>query len=222
MSGFQSPLPPAQDLRIHFAEYTHQLRDFAAQAGVVMVPYRDAALPLFGALTEKAQRKVLQVLSHQLDFFKLAAEEGVRIDSSKLIWRALARMRMVPQSDLFDRIMDEDVVEVYHVDGTALFKNLQFFKYISMSLEEVYCLRWMDLAKFPPQVFLFFLEMGFKLRVAFYRHSFTPKFNRYTFVEKLGQRRSVAVHLRWVSPALYEGERKAMIFVNRSSIVSAE
>lgn len=219
MSPFQSPFSITQDPNRHFTEIAHQLRDLAAQAGVAIIPYRDLDVPIFSALREPAKRKVLQVMSHQLDFFKLAASEGLRVDSSKLIWRALAQMRMAPQPDLFDKITDANVVEVYHWDGTILFKNLKFFEYISMSLEEVYCLRWMDQGKFPARLFLFFFELSFKLRVAGYQHTFAPQFHQYTFIEKLGEHRTIAVELEWISPVQYQGERKAMLFVNRSRIV---
>lgn len=203
-----------------FRKLALEIRDFGAAFGVVIQPYREESLPLFSRLSEMAKEKALRVLANQRDFFAMAQSEGVRGDSIQLIWRAFSKLGMSPRPDIFDKITEEDVVEVYHWDFTTSFKNLKFFEYISLSLEEIYCLPWTEQARFSPRQVLFFLEMNTKLKMGRYRDTFRPRFGHYTFREKRGEKRLIEIRIRWISPVLCDGVKSAMVFVNRARLLT--
>lgn len=209
--------PPSEDSLARFRALADQIKSLGAAFGVGIVPYRDDRLPHFHALSEKMRYGALRILEHQRDFLLAASAESLHPNDPKLIWRTLAKMGMTPLSDIFSKITVDDTVEVYHWDGTTSFKNLKFFEFISLSLEEIYCLTWTQQRIHSPEVFFFFVEMNAKLRIAHYKKTFTPRFNRYYVTEKLGEKRTFYIHLKWVSPVTQDGVKCAVICVNRSS-----
>jgi hypothetical protein len=221
MGLFEPVFHPSKDLNLHFMEIADQIRDLAVSVNIRITPYRDESLPHFSNLSQVQKLKALKVLSHQRDFLAMAESEGLKPTSPQLVWRALNKMKLLPPSDLFDKITEEDTIEVYHADGTTSFKNLTFFTFISMSLEEIYCLPWTKQLISSPRMMLFFFELTAKMRFSYYQKTFTPVFNRYLIKERMGEKRTFDIHLKWVSTIIHEGEKTAMILVNRSSFAQS-
>lgn len=210
-------LKPQKDLSLHFIEISGRIRDWAAVEGVKIIPYHDVELPFFSRLKEKKKLEVLKYLGHQCDFFEMASAEGVPLASPQSIWRVLRRMNITPCSDLFDKIEDEDSVEIYRGDGTSFFKNLTFFRFISLSLEELYCVPWSDSMVLSPQLYLFLAELTLKTKLRELTGSFAPTFCDYTVGEKRGEKRKFKIHLKWVSPLRLEDGSMAVMTINRSA-----
>lgn len=217
MSLFQPIFQPNKDLPTHFREIGAEIQAVAARYKVDITPFWDNDLPHFCKLNEKKQLDVLKIMTHQRDFLVTAETDRLHPNDPKLIWRTLGNMGMTPLPDIFDKITEDDTVEVYHWDSTTSFKNLKFFEFISLSLEEIYCLTWMEQRTHSPGVFLFFLEMNAKLRLAQVTKTFAPRFSKYFVTEKLAQKRRFHIHLKWISPVTQDGVKSAIICVNRSS-----
>lgn len=217
---FQKRFVPEKNLQLHFLEISDEVSRLGQQFGVKIIPYRDSELPHFKKLTEEKQLDVLRYLSHQRDFFLMAQLDGLHPNSPQLVWRTLAKMGMTPQPDIFDKMTDENVVEVYHSDNTTSFKNLKFFEFISFSLEEIYCLTWMEQASISTAIYLIFIEMGARLKLGKINRTFAPRFSRYQLREKLGEKRIFNIRVEWISPVSIDGKQSALIFVNRSSFAN--
>lgn len=216
--SFSTDFKPEKDLALHFIEISDAIAQTGAIFGIKIIPYRDPALMHFIKLKEKKKLQVLKAVYFQLEFFKAASSEGLHPNSPQLIWRIFSKMGIIPQSDIFDKMSEEDTIEVYHTgDSTSSFKNLKFFEFVSLSIEELYTLPWMDQWEVSSKIFLMFLETQTKINLAQYKRTFSPIFHHYQLREKLGEKRTFNIHLKWMSPIIFNGERKAIVVINRSS-----
>lgn len=199
---------------------TQRFAELALVESVTVTPFRDASLPHFSKLNYKKQLSVLGYLNQQLSLFEVAAEEGLSLRSTQAVWRALHKMGLTPTSDIFDKIEEGDTLEVYQSDGTSFFKNLRFFEFISMSLEELYCLHWLDLLGLSGEGYLFFMEVNLRLKLGLIKRTFRPTFSNYILTEKRGEGRSFRIDLKWISPLTVSGQKNAVLVVNRSAFAA--
>ncbi|MBY0416246.1 MAG: hypothetical protein K2Q18_18880 [Bdellovibrionales bacterium] len=89
------------------------------------------------------QKKAIAYLDLSIEIFKesvLLGETGR--ESGKLLWRFCKRLGQAPQDDIFDKISDDDLVEVYCTDHTPIFRNLKFYEEFSYTVDEALCLPW--------------------------------------------------------------------------------
>lgn len=202
-----------------FIALADEITRFAALAGVRVTPYLDPTLPIFTGLSLSKQRNTLCALGNQRDFFAMSVQESLPLDSVQLIWRTLSKMKLTPTSDIFERIGKEDTVEVYDADGVPSFKNLVFFRFISMTIEEIFSLPWHQQMTASPQLMAYFLEMGARLKLMEFKETFAPRFSEYSFYEKRGLRNRIHIHLKWVSPVKSEKGSQSLLFVNRTKLL---
>ncbi len=217
-----SPSKPVTVPSNNIARFTALAEDIARRgnaAGVTIKAYNDPRLPVFSSLSASKQANTLKVLTHQRDFFAMADETGLPLDSVQIIWRTLNKMGLTPTSDIFDRIEKEDTVEVYEPDGIPSFKNLVFFRFISMTIEEIFSLPWYQQMTASPQLVAYFLEMATRLKLVGFKQTFAPRFNDYSFYEKRGEKRHIHINLKWISPVMGADGTQALLFVNRSRLL---
>jgi hypothetical protein len=129
-----------------FRELGTAYRDFAREAGVELVAFRDPSLPMFSRKNEEEQRDILVALENCVKICRDTRAQGKEMGNSPaLIWQALKQFGLRPSSDLFAHITDDSVVEVHSIHGVQLFRNFNFYRFCSYSLEELYCGSWSTL-----------------------------------------------------------------------------
>lgn len=100
-------------------------------------------LPHFTKLSNPIKQNVLRSLKVYLSICLEQVEEGYEIkDSKTLTWRALRKLGLTPPSDLFGHLTDEDIIEIYDLEGRQIYRNFCFYKHCSYSLEELYSVEW--------------------------------------------------------------------------------
>lgn len=100
-------------------------------------------LPLFSALPLSSQLRVVTTLETMTEIYQQVIQENKSVrNNSAVIWAALKRYGLIPPSNFFDKIQDEDVIEVYSSDHHQMFANFRFFELCSYTLEQVYSLPW--------------------------------------------------------------------------------
>jgi hypothetical protein len=68
---------------------------------------------------------------------------GERLDDpKKFAWYSMSVLGLVPHSDYFRHVTANSVVEIYDLTGHQIWRNFEFFKFCSYTLEEVFCLEW--------------------------------------------------------------------------------
>lgn len=117
------------------------------RAGVPVKPYLAPELPVFSKRSVDDQAMLARELEDRVELFAQAAREGISLDDTRqMLWRSLRKAGWTPLSDVFDNIEQEDTVEVYSLEMKQIFRNLEFFRHISYTLEEVHGGAWHELS----------------------------------------------------------------------------
>lgn len=203
----------------HFKYLCLEIQSHAARFQIKILPYRGEDLPHFNRLSHQKKLAVTEALSFQRSFFAMAEAEKLHPNSPALIRRMIEKMGLQAEPDIFDKFSELDTVEIYHSDGVSSFKNLKFFEFISLSLEEIYCLPIWVQAKVSLKVYLFFIELTLRMKLNLIHHTIRPRINWYQVREKFSDRNLLLINLNWISPLKKDGRCKGIITVNRSAFV---
>jgi hypothetical protein len=141
------------DLTDRFREMADTFSAMAAQEGIRARPYNDPSLPHFSNLKPDEKDAALRYISLALQVFEETRAEGSSLRSSpRTFWRALQYLGYVPQSDIFDKMHDSSVVLCFSLDQLLVFYSLNFFDYISFTLEDIYSRTWNRLSRRDPSI----------------------------------------------------------------------
>lgn len=129
-----------------FRELALEYQEFAAEAGVKVVPFWDPELPHFAALNLTSKMRAIEALKVAIQICREAQANGHRMDdNAAILWHALKSFGLRPPSDLLSHLTDSAVVEIYSSDNVQLFRSFSFFAISSYTLEELHCLDWVTL-----------------------------------------------------------------------------
>jgi hypothetical protein len=189
------------------------------QAGLSVAPYADPSLP--NLRSRKDPSLTLLAFAAYVGAMEDTVRAGKSLrDSKQLIWRFAKRMGYRPEADIFDRFTDDDIVEFYTPDNQQLFRNLRFFDFCSMSLEEIAHCQWNKVSKRRGAITLQMLGLALKLKVGAIRETLDVQYLGTCRVEELlGEKRAFNLRMKYLSP-LWEGNRVvAVLTVNHSSFL---
>lgn len=214
----QSAGPSEAEIR-EFRALCERASTALAKCGITRQPYDDPGMlhfrknPRFQRALEN-HRIYVEVLE---EFVSSGDPVG---DGRKFLWRMINRMGYVPTADLFDHITDDDVIEIYTLDNWQIFRNLNFFNYISFNIEEVANLNWSADSKRESRFELKLLEIGVRLKLGLQKTTAdVTSIAEHTFKELKGQGWTVAIQMRRISP-LWQGSRiTAGVVSNRARVV---
>lgn len=65
--------------------------------------------------------------------------------SLKSLWLFLNKLKWQYPDELFEKLRDDDVVEVYSLEHTQIFRSFTFFQYCSYTLEDLQFRPWFEL-----------------------------------------------------------------------------
>lgn len=143
----QVPSDNAESLNQEFMSLTEDLSRWLAVEGIKCSPYAPG-LPFFSQLPIPKRQEIVRAVRFYHELCQDQFKDGYKItDSLTFTWRALNKLGLVPRSDLFSRVTDEDILEVYSSDGRQLYRNFRFFDFCSYTMEELYSLEWWSLYK---------------------------------------------------------------------------
>jgi hypothetical protein len=136
---------PVSKFKILLDEY----EGFVRGAGKLVYRESDSkAHELFMRLGDEGGKKLLLRLENEMSIYREMMIAGEKLtDSPKLLWRFFARNGLTPCSDIFSSIADKDVVEIYGLNFKHVFVNLNFYDYISATLEEIFCNFWYEVVR---------------------------------------------------------------------------
>lgn len=160
---------------------------FGKKAGVDITPFRDEKLPLFSQLPSKVQSQVIEHLTSKVDCLELAETEGKQFRSNKqMLWHTLVAMGLTPCSDVFDKITDEDVIEIHSLgnDILQIYHSFSFYDKTSYTLEELCSIDWQELYITDDMTTVNLLNMASKVSSGEYGETFDPDFPNYIVQEK--------------------------------------
>lgn len=131
-----------------FAELAESYCAHLARAGVYKKPFDHAHTPLFMKASAQAQKQAIEFLEIQVRIFDEMAQAGEHLkDNHRLLWRTLGRMQMTPETDIFDKLYDGCVIEIFNLDNVHVGWNMRLMELLSHTLEQVLCVPWFELCE---------------------------------------------------------------------------
>jgi len=125
-----------------FRILSDRVAQLLSACGTPVRAYLDSGLPLYRALPEKKQKAALDQLRVFLQSIEMAAKDGKGFDDPRSLWYALSALKLVPPSDLFDRIPSGSAIEIYDGENIQIWRNWEVMRVCSYTIEEIHCLEW--------------------------------------------------------------------------------
>lgn len=135
------------DCTVSFMNLCEELARFAAQHDIFLIPHNEKGLLNFKSLDFEKQTFITAHLTAYLQQIYQAAFEKITLrgDNRQHVWWSLKNLRLVPPSDLLDKISSDDIIEIYNNEGIQVFRSFELFQHISYSLSEIFTFTWMEL-----------------------------------------------------------------------------
>lgn len=191
--------------------------------GITTLPFRSSSNLHFSKRSKKDQKKIIAYLDLSLSVLNECILSGQdAFDNRVLLWRVFKRLGHVPQDDLFDKIHDDDLIEIYFTDHTPLFRNLKFYREFSYTVDEALCQTWYQFCRRDIVVTL--KTMRFALN--FMKDGRQTK--AWTIPRHYVDERGTAMELRalmlqkYLSGVHHDGKLMAVVCTSEVSIVGAK
>lgn len=141
------PLNTSPDLILgldhEFKVLLEKVSQLFAEHGLQTRPYRSPDLPFFSRLSienKSGAFRRLKVFHESLQATIMAGEKIT--NNSQALWHALKTLSVLPDSDLFAKFENDDVIEYYDTSGTQIWRNFNYMKICSYTFEELMCHDW--------------------------------------------------------------------------------
>ncbi len=217
MSGGVRKFQDVADFNTKFRELCCYYSDLLASEGKKVRPIRGPDLPVFSALPLEKKQRAIDFITSALEVFEETRAEGYKlVDSPKLLWRSLRKLGWTPQSDVFDRIGDKDVVNVYSSEQVQVFQNLNFFDWVSLTLEELYANPWHQYSRRERHC----AELAYQSAVEVFHgvraSTFSPDIPEH-YVEEIdtAENRKFYIKIHTASPLRQNGNVVGLLAINR-------
>src|SRR5262249_8910344 len=150
-------------------------------------PFLNENVPVFSALPQEKKQDAIAFLTRELEVYEgMRAEKLSLRDSPKLLWRMLNRLGLAPLPDVFDKIENEDSIEVYLIDSTGhhqVFRNLKWFEHISFTIEQLASADWRLSASREEKYLRQLNQIISDLMAGKYESSFVPDVDDHELIE---------------------------------------
>jgi len=129
-----------------FIDTVEKISAVVKSVGIDLKPYTTLELPYFTKLKDEAQNKALNNLETYYRICQQTVVGGKSLrDTAALTWFAIKEFGYRPPSELFNYINNENVIEIHTADGIQVFRNFEFYKYCSYTLEDLSCRPWNEI-----------------------------------------------------------------------------
>lgn len=190
-------------------------RSLLAEEGTKVRPYRSPDLPIFSKLSEEEKKSAIEMVSTVLSVFEEVRAEGGKLrDDARLVWRALSKLGWTPCSDVFSLMRDGDIICFHDLRQRLVFQNLNFFDWVSYTLEDLYGGLWYVLSKRNEKTAESLYEAVMK---AFQTdRTFEPDVEEH-LMEEVGTEGLLKfmIRVQYMSPLKSNGQTTGLLLINR-------
>ncbi|MBX3020226.1 MAG: hypothetical protein KF799_01005 [Bdellovibrionales bacterium] len=149
-------------------------------------------------------------------------EEGSK-DHRNMLWKFFSKMGYAPTSDIFDRIEDGDIIEVYSMDHQQLYRNLNYFDVVSMTVEDLINLNWQRAYKRNRRVMLHLIGLMVRFTTGTFHQTYNcTRIPVHQVQEMLAKRYLVELNFRYISPLKKNGKCVAVLVGTRCRLLKPE
>lgn len=158
-----------------FRNLALRYQEIGANEGIKINPFVSSDLPLFQQATAEDRKMATDFLNVIVDIHEETIAGGYKaINTKQLIWKALGKLGLIPGPDVFEKFKDDDIVLIYREDHTVQFWNLQFFKFTSLTVEQMFFERWFNVTQRDPAIQQKLHEMAVNLITGKIKGNFVP------------------------------------------------
>lgn len=148
--------PQISGLNEDYLAVVNEIAEILASKGKRVSPFHSPNLDLFSTLSHLEKRRVISEASIYRESLKAESKNfkselandpflsSVDGGYQQALWFALKEMGFRPSGDIFGYMQSDNIVEVYDSQGIQIWRNLNFFDVCSYSLEEMFCISWME------------------------------------------------------------------------------
>jgi hypothetical protein len=189
---------------------------FVAQAGkFVRRAPPEKTEEIFHSADPAQRERMITRLETEISIFEDTLGAGEALENgSRQLWRYLLKRRLVPCSDMFDKISKDDTIQVYGTDLKLQFASLNFFDHVSFTLEQIFSETWQSAvtrdAKVSEGLYVEFTRL-FSGEI---RHSLNSN-SPVHLIEEVDTESLLKSHLRvkWMSPVFLNDKVDSIISV---------
>ncbi len=192
-----------------------------AKEGIHRNAYSEG-LPHFSKLSNDHKLKAINHLQFYYDLCMEQVSEGYALkDSPSFTWRALKALGYTPTSDLFEKMKDHHVVEIYSSEGVQVFRSLTFFKHCSYTFEEIHSLEWWTLFDRPAEISQTILDATVKIFTGATKDIFDPGVPAHLVKETQSEERLLnTFKMDWIGPLFHHKRAEAVICLETINLIS--
>jgi hypothetical protein len=156
-------------------------------------------------------QQAIENLSRRFDDYLSATQENISpLEESRILWRLLHAEGFTFSDDLFPKLTDDQVVEIYLPDLTQFFANSVFLQNCTYDLSDLYAYEWPELFARPEWATREILVQSQRALTTPYNKRKTLDFQVKPHIGReifSAEKRELLIHMNFVSP-LYDSQRE--------------
>lgn len=122
------------------------LRRMFKRYGFEVPGYRAGDIKKFENLSAQQRMDAVNTLKNYVYIYEGAVKEEILpYNEAKFLWYSLRKWQYTPSSDLFDKIEEDDFIEVYNIENIQIHRSFNYFRLSSYSLADIFTKPWTDL-----------------------------------------------------------------------------
>lgn len=142
------PRTTASEPTAHYQSLLARACELIVSEGVTVEMIRAGCTSRFPTLPPATQIQIIENLEAHNRLLEASLTEvnrSARPPAQSLTWAALKVLGLIPPKDAFSHLEDTHIVEIYSPNFTQIFRSLNFFKFVSYSLDELMTYHFSDL-----------------------------------------------------------------------------
>lgn len=171
---------------------------------------------------QAAAPRVLEILRSWVDVLAAGSAANELHDDKKMIWRILQRLRYKPNADMLDHVDEGDTVEIYTTDNWQIYRNLKFFDYLDVSVDEICNFFWHTDSKRDTSISLEGLKIVFLLKTRQLKKTFLIQSMplHYVTCNLSGKIQKLEISMKMASPLSDKSGVCAYIVTNKAKRIN--